>query len=216
MYGKYAILIDAGFLKRKLSSQEHLLSFNRVVQFTNTLRNRPELAGANLHRIYYYDAEPLQAKKPKPLTGGSDSWTRFDFASTPTFASNIQLLNSLKRENHFAIRLGEVHFRGWLVKPQILNPKRTGTEITVTANDLIPNVQQKGVDMKIGLDIASLSLKNQVDIIVLVTGDSDFIPALKFARREGKQVFVYTLGHSVLPDIITHSDICVEAGAEDL
>lgn len=216
MYGKYAILIDAGFLKRKLGSQEHMLSFNRVVQFTNTLRNRPELADASLHRIYYYDAEPLQAKKPKPLTGGTKSWTRFDFASTPTFESNVHLLNSLKKENHFAIRLGEVHFRGWLVKPQKLNPKRTSTEIKVTAADLIPNVQQKGVDMRIGLDIASLSLKNQVDIIVLVTGDSDFIPALKFARREGKQVFVYTLGHSVLPDLITHSDICVEARAEDL
>jgi uncharacterized LabA/DUF88 family protein len=216
MSGKYAILIDAGFLKRKLGSQERPLSANRVVQFTNTLRERPELASAKLHRIYYYDAEPLQVKKPKPLTGGPESWTRFDFASTSTFESNIQLLNSLKKENYFAIRLGEVHFRGWLVKPQKLNPKRTATEISVTATDLIPNVQQKGVDMRIGLDIASLSLKNHVDIIALVTGDSDFVPALKFARREGKQVFVYTLGHSVLPDIITHSDICITATAECL
>jgi uncharacterized protein (TIGR00288 family) len=86
----------------------------------------------------------------------------------------------------------------------------------VTEADLIPNVQQKGVDMRIGLDIASLSLKNHVDIIALVTGDSDFIPALKFARREGKQIFVYTLGHSILPDIVTHSDICVETSAGNL
>ena len=39
--------------------------------------------------------------------------------------------------------------------------------------------------MRVGLDIASLTLKKQVEVIVLVTGDSDFVPAMKFARREG-------------------------------
>ena len=57
--------------------------------------------------------------------------------------------------------------------------------MTVKSGDLKPNIQQKGVDLRIGLDIAALALKHQVEIIVLVTGDSDFIPALKFARREG-------------------------------
>ena len=36
--------------------------------------------------------------------------------------------------------------------------------------------------MRVGLDIASLTLKKQVEVIVLVTGDSDFVPAMKFAR----------------------------------
>lgn len=39
--------------------------------------------------------------------------------------------------------------------------------------------------MKIGMDIASLSYKRQVDQIVLIAGDSDFVPAAKLARREG-------------------------------
>ena len=64
--------------------------------------------------------------------------------------------------------------------------------------------------MRIGLDIAALALKNHVDVIALVTGDSDFIPALKFARREGKQVFLYTLGHSIRHEMYAHTDICVE------
>ena len=49
--------------------------------------------------------------------------------------------------------------------------------------------------MRVGLDIASLTLKKQVDVIVLVTGDSDFVPAMKFARCEGAQLFLVTLGH---------------------
>ncbi|MCY3544387.1 MAG: NYN domain-containing protein [Chloroflexi bacterium] len=33
--------------------------------------------------------------------------------------------------------------------------------------------------MRIGLDIASITLKRQADTIVLVSGDSDFVPAAK-------------------------------------
>ncbi|WP_306330779.1 NYN domain-containing protein, partial [Staphylococcus aureus] len=41
--------------------------------------------------------------------------------------------------------------------------------------DFSLSLQQKGVDMKIGLDIASLSFKHQVDKIILIAGDSDFV-----------------------------------------
>lgn len=83
-------------------------------------------------------------------------------------------------------------------------------ELTVTSEDLLPNVQQKGVDMRVGLDIASLTLKRQVEIIVLVTGDSDFIPAMKFARREGAQLFLVALGHNVLDEMREHADLMLD------
>ena len=41
------------------------------------------------------------------------------------------------------------------------------------------------MDMKIGLDIATLAIKQQVEKITLITADSDFIPAIKYARKEG-------------------------------
>lgn len=54
-------------------------------------------------------------------------------------------------------------------------------------DDVSLDLRQKGVDMRIGLDIAALALKRFVNTIVLVTGDSDFVPAAKLARREGLQ-----------------------------
>ena len=39
--------------------------------------------------------------------------------------------------------------------------------------------------MKIGLDMATLANKKQVEKIILITADSDFIPAIKLARKEG-------------------------------
>ena len=82
-----------------------------------------------------------------------------------------------------------------------------GPEVTITAGDLKPNIRQKGVDMRIGLDIASLTLKHQVEIIVLVTGDSDFVPAMKFARREGSQLYLVTMGHGVRESMYEHADL---------
>ena len=64
--------------------------------------------------------------------------------------------------------------------------------------------------MRIGLDIASLTLKRQVQVIVLVTADSDFVPAMKFARREGAQLFLITLGHGMRDGMRAHADLVVE------
>lgn len=68
--------------------------------------------------------------------------------------------------------------------------------------------------MRIGLDIASLTLKKQASIIVLVTGDSDFIPAMKFARREGAQLVLVTLGHGVREEVYQHADIVITDDAQ--
>jgi uncharacterized LabA/DUF88 family protein len=65
---------------------------------------------------------------------------------------------------------------------------------------------QKGVDLRIGLDIAWISVKRMVDVLVLVTGDSDFVPAMKFARKEGLRVYVATMGHPVRRELKAHAD----------
>src|SRR5690606_39000007 len=67
-------------------------------------------------------------------------------------------------------------------------------------------LRQKGVDMKIGLDITSMTLKKQIDTIVLVTGDSDFIPAAKVARREGVEFILDPMWQSVDGDLLEHID----------
>ncbi|VFN07680.1 MAG: NYN domain-containing protein [Candidatus Kentron sp. G] len=105
----------------------------------------------------------------------------------------------------FPWHLGEVVHRGWQVPARFLPGKQDS--VTLTHEHLKPNIQQKGVDMRIGLDIASLTLKRHVGIIVLVTGDSDFVPAMKFARREGAQLYLVTLGQSVREDMVEHADL---------
>jgi len=73
-------------------------------------------------------------------------------------------------------------------------------------NDVALGLRQKGVDMRIGLDITSLTLKRQVDTIVLVTGDSDFVPAAKLARREGVEFILDPMWQNVTDDLFEHID----------
>jgi len=63
------------------------------------------------------------------------------------------LLDGLEMEDDFAVRRGELAFRGWKL------------------------------------------------------GDADFVPALKFARKEGLRVYLETLGHSVRRELKAHADV---------
>ncbi|WP_253687315.1 MULTISPECIES: NYN domain-containing protein [unclassified Treponema] len=76
----------------------------------------------------------------------------------------------------------------------------------ITENDFDLVLRQKGVDMKIGIDIATLAYKKLTDQIILITGDSDFVPAAKLARREGIDFIVDPMGHKILPDLMEHID----------
>ncbi len=76
----------------------------------------------------------------------------------------------------------------------------------LSPDDVRLGMRQKGVDMRIGLDISTLTLKKQVDTILLITGDSDFVPAAKLARREGVEFLIDPLWQSVTDDLHEHVD----------
>ncbi len=92
-------------------------------------------------------------------------------------------------------------FRGW-------DPKKGVTP--KSDNDFTPRFEQKGVDMRIGLDIASYSTKRLVDRVAVITADTDMVPALKYARQSGLQVVLIAMSgiKKALPtELIMHADI---------
>ncbi|HDY8766895.1 TPA: NYN domain-containing protein [Klebsiella pneumoniae] len=206
----YAIMIDAGFLRAKLGTKDKPIDAEVIKAFVEKLTKRPELEGMILHRVYYYDAEPLTGIQTHPISG-----EKIDFSETDVSKRNKVMLDELKRTPFFAVRLGETNFRGWKVDPWAL--KSSGSKkSSINAYNVKPNVQQKGVDMRIALDMSSMSLKKQADIYALVTGDSDFVPIIKFARKEGRQIFLYTLGHGVKQTMYEHSDLLVPNSMDKL
>jgi uncharacterized LabA/DUF88 family protein len=137
----------------------------------------------DLYRIFVYDYPSLTKKAQCPI-----STQPIDFSQTPAAAFRSRFHQELTRLRKVVLRLGHLEdLFGWrlLGRPleQLLSGERQFDELT--DQDFQYDVLRKGVDMKMGLDIASVAYKKQADQIVLVAGYADFVPAAKLARREG-------------------------------
>jgi uncharacterized LabA/DUF88 family protein len=164
------------------------------------LRKQPALNGLDLLRIYFYHAQPAKDVLTNPIDK-----SRLNLGATPTYARHESLLDKLELKPDFSVRLGETVTHEWRLGSSAMKSLMK-TPGPVQPGDLVPNVSQKGVDLRIGLDIARLALREMVQAIAVVTGDSDLIPAFKFARREGIRVYLDALGHGVRRDLKAHAD----------
>ncbi len=141
---------------------------------------------SDLYRIFYYDAPPLgeqDERTQNPLTK-----EHIVFNKTPEYFFRSEFLKELKKKRKVALRMGKLSTTGWTfskketVKELCMNKKEIRD---LQDSDIEFLIRQKGVDMRIGIDIATLAYKKLADTIVLISGDSDFVPASKLARREG-------------------------------
>ena len=76
----------------------------------------------------------------------------------------------------------------------------------LTENDVFFDLIQKRVYINIGLDIASMAFKKQVQQMILISWDSDFVPAAKLARREGIDFILDPMWNPIKPHLFEHID----------
>lgn len=203
-----AILVDGAFYrKRSRSLLGHKTPKDRadelVAYCLSHLRDKYEQR--YLYRIFYYDCPPVNKNIYHPLTQRSVNLGRTD-----EYEWMNSFLNELRHRRKFALRLGRVS-EGTItynLKPettkQLFQNKITLDDITET--DFSISLEQKGVDMRIGIDISSLAFKQQVNQIILISGDSDFVPAAKQARREGIDFILDPMRSPIKPDLYEHID----------
>jgi uncharacterized LabA/DUF88 family protein len=201
-----AILVDGSFfLKRYIKC------------FSDGTNNSPKEVAKNmwemclshvqegeLYRILYYDCPPLDKKTHNPITG-----ELIDFSKTDVFNFRQNFYTELKKLRKMALRLGVLKDRGgWLIRPEItkelLNKNIKIKDLK--EENIFYSVNQKGVDIRIGIDIASLAYKKHVGTIILVSGDSDFVPAAKLARREGIDFILDPMWQRINDELFEHID----------
>lgn len=205
---KTAIMIDGGFYRKRAEklwgpkSPKDRAS-ELITYCQSHLRHKHE--NRELYRIFYYDCPPMDKKLYHPFLK-----TQVDFSKTDTYGWMTDFLNELRKKRKTALRLGslldtQAHYT---IRPEIIKKLCNGSISfsQLTQEDFSLCLDQKGVDMKIGIDIASLSLKKQVDQIILISGDSDFVPASKLARREGVDFILDPLWATIKPDLFEHID----------
>jgi uncharacterized LabA/DUF88 family protein len=207
--GRVAVLVDLSFflvrykaLRVPAGASMEPKQVARAVWGTAKLHVKQD--DGELYRILVYDCRPLRKKAHNPI-----SKQPVDFAETSTYKFRTALHDELIRMRKVALRLGELADRGrWAIreKPTKALLERQITVDQLTENDVEYDVRQKGVDIKMGIDIASLAYKKLADCIVLITGDSDFVPAAKLARREGLDVVLDPLWSNITPSLNEHID----------
>ncbi len=158
-----------------------------------------------LYRIFVYDCPPSDKTIMHPLTQQSVWLKRTDLY---TWTNSFH--EALTHKRKVALRMGELleSTAGYVMNADAVKRLCRG-EMQVPdlkESDFHLDIQQKGVDMRIGLDIASLAYKRLVDQIVLIAGDSDFVPAAKHARREGIDFILDPMWHTIKPSLNEHID----------
>lgn len=206
---KTAILVDGGFyLKRSYALFGEKAPKQRAEELVDyTMRH---LKGANfeqhsLYRIFYYDCKPSDKNFYHPLLKKN-----IDLSKSEQFKWKSEFYQELCNKRKVALRMGELleSSSGYSLKNDKLKKLCAGTiQLSdLTEDDFVLDIKQKGVDMRIGLDISSLANKHLVDQIILIAGDSDFVPAAKYARREGIDFILDPMWNKIKPSLNEHID----------
>ena len=176
------------------------------------------------------------ARNCRQIRQAQQSKPRNEFAKSELALDRQALFEQLRKERKLALRLGKVNRdHDWALSPRLTKAAlKTRQQLaplqglveqlhlsvdqaqqllaahdfwqSIQTNDVALGLRQKGVDMRIAIDIASLTLKQQVSTIVLVAGDSDFVPAAKLARREDMEFILDPLWQNVNVDLFEHID----------
>ena len=165
-------------------------------------RSWPE--SQDLYRIFFYDCPPLTKRLHKPISGRSVT-----LGETEAAKLRIRLHSELNTTRKVALRLGKLNdnLSGWRPKHDAVKLWLSNiSNFSPADDDFEIDTVQKGVDMRLGLDVASMAFKKQVDQIILVAGDADFVPAVKLARREGIDIVLDPMWGQAAADLIQHVD----------
>lgn len=211
MKEKVAILVDGDFFIRR-----HFKHFGKMhdeispTQMATNIHNHClkhlDKDRDMLYRIFFYDCKPLTKKVHYPI-----SRKALDLSKTPLCIYRLQLHKELISKPCLALRYGYLDEKNafWQLKDSKKLQKLAIKEISIddlSDDDFMYYAKQKGVDMKIGIDISTLAINKLVDKIVLISGDSDFVSAAKLARTHGLHFTLDPMGNPIREDLQEHID----------
>lgn len=217
-----AVLVDGNFYLHRSKSlwgkkdpcdRAKELHDYAVKHITKSRDAKIEYGKRSLYRIFYYDCPPLDSGSVhQPWDGGCRTFSK----KNPSNRWSSDFQRELGQMRKVAMRMGTIMAKNahFTIKQESLS-RLLRSEVSVSdlveSDFILTGLKQSGVDMRIGLDVASLSSGKLVDQIILIAGDSDFIPVAKVARRSGVDFIIDPMGHHVSDELVLQVD-----GIEDL
>lgn len=209
-YEKTAILVDEAFYRRRafylFGDKNPQQRAHELVEYC--CRHLKDTTGDrqnSLYRIFYCDCPPMEENLYHPFLGKP-----INMGKTEQHKWTVDFFAELANKRKVALRMGTLQEResAFRIRDKSMKKLCRGEMALeeLRESDFEPNFVQKGVDMRIGLDIASMAYKHQVTQIVLIAGDSDFVPAAKHARREGIDFILDPMWQGIRPELNEHVD----------
>ncbi|EDP6888072.1 NYN domain-containing protein [Campylobacter upsaliensis] len=195
---------DIENIQKKHKKFKEKFDYNNAKQVANLIKSFIE-KDEKLYRIFFYTARPLDLtirQKDNNLKWLEEYMqiNKEQCEKMSKITDTIQkFIKDISFEEYFALRLGELKLQG-----------------KDDSNRLIIN--QKQVDMLLGLDISHIAYNKLVDSILVFCKDSDMLPALKCARINGLNVFIAHIqnGFKITEKLKVHSDKIRIKSVEDI
>lgn len=201
-----AILIDGGFYRRRaVRLFGHKTPEQRADEVLEYCRRHTRHARSRLYRIFYYDRPPSEKVVFRPLTH-----SHVNLAKTADHDWMVRFHRALVKRRKVALRRGELleTQSGYQLKSEKLK-RLLDHSLSIedlTEADFSLDITQKGVDMRLGLDIATIATNGHVNQIIMIAGDSDFVPAAKHARRAGIDFILDPMWSRISDSLHEHID----------
>ena len=203
-----AILVDGGYYRKRANAlwgdKDGKRRAEELFSYCLLHISEPD-EPRDLYRVFYYDCPPMSRAITHPLTG-----EKVNFATGPLTTWFKSFTGTLSCKRKVALRMGELaenqayYTLDSKVLSELLSGQKERTDLSKDDFHLV--VKQKGVDMRIGLDVASLAYGHYVDQIILIAGDSDFLPVAKMARRNGIDFILDHMKQKPKDNLLEHID----------
>lgn len=175
---KAGVFIDQGYFSRILECfgfQQTSKLPNGTAKFKNEVdyvafsEELCKMNNSERFRTYIYDALPYQSNPP-------NIWEKSHFSEKQKFKTYLDSCPS------FITRYGAC-----------MKLPNKNCYMGHQGNVPCVHIGQKGVDVRFSIDLVSLATDKRIDKAVLITGDSDFVPAINYAREENMKIILYYL-----------------------
>ncbi len=188
-----AVFIDGGYWQKILKNRFGSPKID-LVAFSDALCGSQERL-----RTYFYDCLPFQGDSP------SDE-------EKELYRRKQSYLHALGLLPRFEVRHGRLARRNINFK-EVERPN--GSTFFLACSDADPaydpknivvKFEQKGIDTLVGIDVTGLSVRRSIATVILVAGDSDFIPSMRVAKDEGMLLRLVYHDSAIHRDLIQLAD----------
>lgn len=158
-----AILVDGAFYRKRaytLFGDKTPKERADELEFYCKRHIKEEKEDSRLYRIFYYDCPPSNKVIYHPY-----SKVGIDLSKSKDFQWANEFYKELTHRRKFALRLGRLADEQALfnLRPDVTKKLFSGSKKLdeIKVEDFSLDMKQKGVDMRIGLDISTLAYKNK-------------------------------------------------------